>query len=120
MLSMQKTESTRMKERDEDKNTKYLIHNLLHKQQELFMILCTAQMRKVRVMPTLLTSCLAKKEPQHRAPILIAQESRKWKGTFPAPGLSRFLAGGYISQEGNQGEPEGFTVFLFHPRLSIL
>jgi hypothetical protein len=39
----------------------------------------------------------------------------KWKGTFSASGLTRFLVGGYISQEGSQGEPGGFTVFMLHP-----
>jgi hypothetical protein len=47
---------------------------------------------------------------------LITQETRKWKGTFSASGLSRFLAGGYASQEGSQGEPGGFTAFMFHPK----
>ena len=65
-------------------------------------------------MPPFLTLCLAENAP-HRATNLTTQETRKWKGTFLASGLSRFLAGGYVSQEGSQGVPGGFTVFMFHP-----
>ncbi len=84
-------------------------------QQALFTKLCTTHMKEEPIMPNFLTSCLAEKTPL-RATNLIAHESRKWKGTFSASGLTRFLAGGYISQEGSQGEPGGFTVFMLHPR----
>jgi hypothetical protein len=30
--------------------------------------------------------------------------------------MSSFLAGGCLSQEGSQGEPGGFTAFMFHPK----
>jgi hypothetical protein len=115
MLSMQKTESTRIQERAEDKSAKSLIRNLTPRQQGLFTKLCTDHMHTAPVVPTFLTACLAEKAP-HRATNLITAETRKWKGTFSAAGLSRFLAGGYLSQEGPQGEPGGFTVFMFHPR----
>jgi hypothetical protein len=115
MLSMQKTEATRLKERAEDKSAKSLIRNLSPSQQALFTKLCTTHMQKEPMMSNFLASCLAEKTPL-RATNLIAHESRKWKGTFSASGLTRFLAGGYISQEGSQGEPGGFTVFMFHPR----
>lgn len=115
ILSMQSAENTRLLERAEDKSAKSLIRNLSPRQQSLFTKLCTRHMQSAPVMPAFLTACLAEKAP-HRATNLIAHESRKWKGTFSASGLSRFLAGGYISQEGNQGEPGGFTVFMFHPR----
>ena len=115
MLSMQQRESTRLLERAEDKSAKSLIRNLSPKQQGLFLRLCTSHMHKPPTMSPFLTLCLAEKAPQ-RATNLITQETRKWKGTFSASGLSRFLAGGYVSQEGSQGEPGGFTVFMFHPR----
>ena len=115
MLSMQQRESTRLLERAEDKSAKSLIRNLSPKQQGLFLRLCTSHMHKPPTMSPFLTLCLAEKAPQ-RATNLITQETRKWKGTFSASGLSRFLAGGYVSQEGSQGEPGGFTVFMFRPR----
>ena len=115
MLSMQQTETTRLKERAEDKTAKSLIRSLTAKQQALFTRLCTTHMKKDPVMPEFLTSCFAEKTP-HRATNLITQETLKWKGTFSASGLSRFLSGGYVSQEGVQGEPGGFTVFMFRPR----
>ena len=115
MLSMQKTESTRIKERAEDKSAKSLIRNLSPRQQALFTRLCTTHMHKEPEMPPFLIQCLAEKAP-HRASNLIAHEVRKWKGTFSDAGLSRFLAGGYLSQEGSQGEPGGFTVFMFRPK----
>jgi hypothetical protein len=112
---MQTTEDTRIKERAEDKDAKSLIRNLSPRQQTLFTRLCTTHMQTAPVMPEFMTRCLAEKAP-HRASNLIAHEVRNWKGTFSAAGLSRFLAGGYLSQEGNQGEPGGFTVFMFHPK----
>jgi hypothetical protein len=112
---MQQTESTRVQERAEDKSAKSLIRNLSPRQQGLFTRLCTNHMHKDPVVPAFLTACLAEKAP-HRATNLIAQDTRKWKGTFSASGLSRFLAGGYASQEGSQGEPGGFTAFMFHPK----
>jgi hypothetical protein len=115
MLSMQKTETTRLQERAEDKSAKSLIRNLSPRQQELFVRLCTTHMQDTPVVPPFLKLCLAEKAP-HRATNLISHETRKWKGTFSASGLSRFLAGGYLSQEGSQGEPGGFTVFMFHPK----
>ena len=115
MLSMQKSETTRLQERADDKKAKSLIRNLTSKQQALFTRLCTDHMKRAPVMPEFLASCLAEKAP-HRATNLITQETLKWKGTFSASGLSRFLSGGYISQEGIQGEPGGFTGFMFHPR----
>jgi hypothetical protein len=115
MLSMQATENTRVKERAEDKSAKSLIRNMSPSQQALFTRLCTTHMQKDPVMPEFMTKCLAEKAP-HRASNLIAHEARNWKGTFSAAGLLRFLAGGYLSQEGNQGEPGGFTVFMFHPK----
>ncbi len=115
MLSMQNTENTRIKERAEDKSAKSLIRNLSPSQQALFTRLCTTDMRKAPAMPAFLIQCLAEKAP-HRASNLIAHEARNWKGTFSAAGLSQFLAGGYLSQEGGQGEPGGFTVFMFHPK----
>jgi hypothetical protein len=114
MLSMQKTEATRLKERAEDKSAKLLIRNLLPNQQALFTKLCTKHMQEEPITSDFLTWCLAEKMPL-RASNLIAHESRKWKGTFSALGLTRCLAGGYISQEGSQGEPDGFTVFMLHP-----
>ena len=74
-----------------------------------------SHMHKSPTMSLFLTLCLAEKAPQ-RATNPITQETQKWKGTFSASGLSRFLAGGYVSQEGSQGEPGGFIVFMFHPR----
>jgi hypothetical protein len=115
MLSMQNTENTRIKERAEDKSAKSLIRNLSPSQQALFTRLCTTDMRTAPAMPAFLIQCLAEKAP-HRASNLIAHEARNWKGTFSAAGLSQFLAGGYLSQEGGQGEPGGFTVFMFHPK----
>jgi hypothetical protein len=115
MLSMQKTEATRLQERAEDKSAKLRIRNLLPSQQALFTKLCTKHMQEEPIMLNFLTLCLAEKTPL-RASNLITHESRKWKGTFSASDLTRFLAGGYISQEGSQGEPGGFTVFMFHPR----
>jgi hypothetical protein len=115
LLSMQQTESTRVQERAEDKSAKSLIRNLSPRQQGLFTRLCTNHMHKDPVVPAFLTACLAEKAP-HSATNLITQETRKWKGTFSASGLSRFLAGGYASQEGSQGEPGGFTAFMFHPK----
>ena len=112
---MQKAETTRLQERAEDKSAKSLIRNLSPVQQALFTKLCTSHMHKEPTMSSFLTSCLAEKTPL-RATNLIAHESRKWKGTFSSSGLTRFLAGGYISQEGSQGEPGGFTAFMFHPR----
>ena len=116
---MQKTESTRIKERAEDENAKSLIQSLSPRQQELFTKLyaCHMMHNKEPVMPAFLTLGLAKKAP-HRATNLITQESHKWKGTISASGLSRFLAGRCISQEGSQGEPGGFTVFMFQPTRS--
>jgi hypothetical protein len=96
MLSMQKTETARTKERAEDKSAKSLLRNLTPKQQGLFTKLCADHMRKALVMPDFMVSCLAEKNPT-RATNLITQETRKWKGTFSSPGLSRFLAGGCIS-----------------------
>ena len=115
MLSMQQRESTRILERAEDKSAKSLIRNLSPKQQGLVLKLCTSHMHKSPTMSPFLTVCLAEKASQ-RATNLITQETRKWKGTFSASGLSRFLAGGYVSQEGSQGEPGRFPVFMFHPR----
>jgi hypothetical protein len=115
MLSMQKTETTRIKERAEDKSAKSLIRNLSPRQQDLFTRLCTTHMHRAPKMPEFLIQCLAEKAP-HRTANLLAHESRNWKGTFSAAGLSRFLAGGYLSQEGGHGEPGGFTAFMFHPK----
>jgi hypothetical protein len=114
MLSMQNTENTRIKERAEDKSAKSLIRNLSPRQQALFTRLCTEDMRNAPAMPAFLIQCLAEKAP-HKASNLIAHEARNWKGTFSAAGLSQFLAGGCLSQEGG-GEPGGFTVFMFHPK----
>jgi hypothetical protein len=115
MISMQNTENNRIKERAEDKSAKSLIRNLSPRQQELFTKLCTDDMRRVAVMPPFITSCLAEKTPI-RATNLIQQASRKWKGGFSESGLSRFLAGGYVSQEGHLAEPGGFTGFMFYPK----
>jgi hypothetical protein len=104
MLSMQSTETTRQNERAEDKSAKSLIRSLSPKQQAQFTKLCTG-------FPSIMPSG----ESPHRATNLVAHESRMWKGTFSASGLSRFLAGGCVSQEGSQGEPDGFTAFMFHP-----
>ena len=118
MLSMQKTETTRLQERAEDKSAKSLIRNLSPRQQTLFTKLCTNDMRQLAVMPPFMVSCLAEKTPI-RATNLIQQATRKWKGSFSEAGLSRFLAGGYVSQEGSQSEPGGFTAFMFHPRTPL-
>jgi hypothetical protein len=85
MLSMQKTESTRIKERAEDKSAKSRIRKLSSTQQALFTRLCTTHMHAEPVMPAFLIQCLAEKAP-HRASNLIAHEVRNWKGTFSAAG----------------------------------
>ncbi len=115
MLSMQQTETTRLRERAEDKSAKSLMRNVSPRQQSLFTKLCTSDMRSVAVMPPFLASCLAEKNPI-RATNLIQQESRKWKGAFSEAGLARFLAGGHISQGGHHSKPGGFKAFMFHPR----
>jgi hypothetical protein len=115
MISMQNTENNRIQERAEDKSAKSLIRNLSPRQQALFTKLCTTDMRTVAKMPPFIVSCLAEKTPI-RATNLIQQASRKWKGGFSEAGLSRFLAGGYVSQEGHLAEPGGFTGFMFYPK----
>jgi hypothetical protein len=115
MLSMQNGETNRLKERAEDKSAKSLLRSLSPRQQALFTKLCTNDMRNAAVMPAFMTSCLAERTPI-RATNLIQQASRKWKGGFSDAGLTSFLAGGYISQEGNQAEPGGFTGFMFFPK----
>jgi hypothetical protein len=72
-------------------------------------------MRNEPEMPAFLKLCLSEKMP-HKATNLIMNENRKWKGAFSASGFLRFLAGGYLSQEENRGEPGRSTVFMFHPR----
>jgi hypothetical protein len=115
MLAMNQNEATRIQERAEDKKEKSLIRNMSPRQQSIFPKLCTTHMRTEPVVPAFLKLCLAEKTP-HKATNLITNETRKWKGTFSASGFSRFLAGGYLAQEENRGEPGGFTVFMFHPR----
>jgi hypothetical protein len=119
MLSMQQSEQqrevVRLQERAEDKSAKSLIRNLSPRQQGLFLKLCTNHMQKEPVMPAFITSCLAERNPI-RATNLITQETRKWRGAVSTSGLARFLSGGYVSQEGNRGEPGGFTAFMFHPK----
>jgi hypothetical protein len=115
VISMQNTETTRLQERAEDKSVKSLMRNLPPRQQAPFAKLCTIDMRSPAVMPPFMTSCLAEKTPI-RATNLIQQASHKWKGGFSKAGLSRFLAGGHISQEGHLAEPGGFEGFMFYPK----
>jgi hypothetical protein len=102
------------KGRGQERQITYL--QFVPSQQALFTKLCTTHMQEEPVMPNFLTLCLDKKTPL-RATNLIAHKSRKWKGTFFTSGLTRLVVGGYISQEGSQGGPCGFTVFMLHPWL---
>jgi hypothetical protein len=115
MISMQNAENHRIQERAEDKSAKSLMRNLSPRQQALFTKLCADDMGTVAKMPPFITSCPAEKTPI-RATNLVQQASRKWKGGFSEADLSRFLAGGCVSQEGHLAEPGGFTGFVFHPK----
>jgi hypothetical protein len=87
MLSMQSAENTRLLKRAEHKSAKSLIRNFSPRQQAQFTKLCTKHMQLAPVMPAFSAACSAEKAPD-RATNLIAHESRKWKGTFSASGLS--------------------------------
>jgi hypothetical protein len=95
-MVMTSNENTRIREREEDKESKSLIQNLGQTQQSLITRLATEHMREPPEISTFMKLVLHEKSPAKATQLIVAQ-MRKWKGTVSVGALHRFMSSGFLS-----------------------
>jgi hypothetical protein len=115
MTTMSNAEVARARDRTEDQSSKSLIKSLGPTQQGLFLTLVNDDLRDAPVQSTFMKSVLGVRAPT-AAVNRILSEMRSWQGGVGVPGLHRFFANGFMSQENNAADVGGRSIFLCFPK----
>ena len=106
---------SRESEREVKEASQSLFKTLGPAEKELFTSLCTTDLSIEPEITQFMITLATVKTPQ-KAVGLIKTATRYWEGTFTEGCCHRLLSNGFLSQESNQANPGGFTVFMFHPK----